>query len=124
MDKQKQIYGIYEAEKHKTEYWKERAELAKNAMYNLRQDTVNEIADWLDNEKGYCGLGYLVKKEFSVRARKYTTETLIKQARKETAEKFAERVKMAFYYHFDELIPSIMADKIDEICKEFTGATK
>ena len=41
-------------------------------------------------------------------------------ARKETAEKFAERVKMAFYYEFDELIPSIMADKIDEICKEIT----
>ena len=40
--------------------------------------------------------------------------------RKETAEKFAERVKMAFYYHFDELIPSIMADKIDEICKEIS----
>lgn len=40
--------------------------------------------------------------------------------RKETAEKFAELVKMAFYYHFDELIPSIMADKIDEICKEIT----
>lgn len=34
--------------------------------------------------------------------------------------KFAERVKMAFYYEFDELIPSIMADKIDEICKEIT----
>lgn len=42
------------------------------------------------------------------------------RARKETAEKFAERVKMAFYYEFDELIPSIMADKIDEICKEIT----
>ena len=42
-------------------------------------------------------------------------------ASKETAEKFAERVKMAFYYHFDELIPSIMAKDIDEICKEFTG---
>ena len=41
--------------------------------------------------------------------------------RKETAEKFAECVKMAFYYHFDELITSIMADKIDEICKELTG---
>lgn len=38
----------------------------------------------------------------------------------ETAEKFAERVKMAFYYEFDELIPSIMEDKIDEICKEIT----
>lgn len=42
------------------------------------------------------------------------------QLRKETAEKFAERVKMAFYYEFDELIPSIMSDKIDEICKEIT----
>ena len=46
------------------------------------------------------------------------SETAIKNSRKETAEKFAERVKMAFYYEFDELIPSIMADKIDEICKE------
>ena len=43
-----------------------------------------------------------------------------KQIRKETAEKFAERVKMAFYQEFDELIPSIMADKIDEIAKEIT----
>ena len=35
---------------------------------------------------------------------------------------FAERVKMAFYHEFDELIPSIMADKIDgiidEVCKD------
>lgn len=30
----------------------------------------------------------------------------------------AERIKMAFYYEFEELIPSIMADKIDEIVKE------
>ncbi len=36
----------------------------------------------------------------------------------EKVGKFAERVKMAFYYEFDEIIPSIMADKIDEICKE------
>ena len=48
----------------------------------------------------------------------------IVNARKETAEKFAERVKMAFYYEFDELIPSIMADKIDEIAKEITGGEK
>ena len=44
----------------------------------------------------------------------------ISNTRKETAGKFAERVKMAFYCHFDELIPSIMADKIDEIAKEIT----
>ena len=48
-------------------------------------------------------------------------DSCIERTRKETAEKFAERVKMAFYYHFDELIPSIMADKIDEICKEIIG---
>jgi chorismate mutase len=30
------------------------------------KDTAKEIADWLDNEKGYCGLGYLVKKHFGV----------------------------------------------------------
>ncbi len=77
-------------ERNKTAYWKERAELAKTAMFSLRQDTVNDIADWLDNEKGYCGLGFLVKKEFSVKARNYTTENLINQAIKETAEKFAK----------------------------------
>jgi hypothetical protein len=31
---------------------------------------------------------------------------------------FAERVKMEFYAQFDEIIPSIMADKIDNILKE------
>jgi predicted nuclease with TOPRIM domain len=34
-------------------------------------------------------------------------------------KQFAERIKMEFYYQFDELIPSIMADKIDETLKEF-----
>lgn len=34
---------------------------------------------------------------------------------------FAERVKMEFYYEFDELIPSIMSDKIDKILKEILG---
>ena len=36
-------------------------------------------------------------------------------------KEFAERVKMAFYYEFDELIPSRMADKIDELVKEICG---
>lgn len=36
-------------------------------------------------------------------------------------EDVAERIKMAFYYEFDELIPSIMADKIDELVKEVCG---
>ena len=36
-------------------------------------------------------------------------------------EDVAERIKMAFYYEFDELIPSTMADKIDELVKEICG---
>lgn len=36
-------------------------------------------------------------------------------------DRFAQEVKMAFYYHFDEIIPSIMADKIDEIKDRLRG---
>ena len=36
-------------------------------------------------------------------------------------EDVAERIKMEFYYEFDELIPSIMADKIDELVEEVCG---
>ena len=43
---------------------------------------------------------------------------LTPEERKQAVKEFAERVKMAFYYEFDELIPSIMADKIDELAKE------
>lgn len=43
---------------------------------------------------------------------------LTPEERKQAVKEFAERVKMAFYYEFDELIPSIMADKIDELVAE------
>ena len=42
-----------------------------------------------------------------------------KHGSKETAREIANEIKMAFYTQFDELIPSIMADKIDEIAKEY-----
>lgn len=41
-------------------------------------------------------------------------------AASDAIEEFAERVKMAFYHEFDELIPSVMADKIDGLVKEMT----
>ena len=46
---------------------------------------------------------------------------LANEERKQAVREFAERVKMAFYYEFDELIPSIMADKIDELVEEVCG---
>lgn len=41
------------------------------------------------------------------------------EIRKETVKDFAEKLKMAFFYEFDEIIPSIMSDKIDELLKEY-----
>lgn len=46
---------------------------------------------------------------------------LCNEERKQAVKEFAERVKMAFYYEFDELIPSTMADKIDALVKEECG---
>lgn len=46
------------------------------------------------------------------------------EVRKQAVKEFAERVKMAFYYEFDELIPSTMADKIDALVKEKCGKEK
>lgn len=44
--------------------------------------------------------------------------TNLQEGLKKAVEDVAERIKIAFYYEFDELIPSTMADKIDEIVKE------
>ena len=38
---------------------------------------------------------------------------------KSEVEKFAEEIKLEFYREFDEIIPSIMADKIDELKKKY-----
>lgn len=48
-------------------------------------------------------------------------DVLLKRAKAEAVKGFAERVKLEFYYEFDELIPSIMADKIDNLVKEMVG---
>lgn len=78
----------------------------------------------------YCGVYLIAEKLYNAGYRKIpenavvlTRKEKLKEVNdlvKEKLKKFAERVKMAFYYEFDELIPSIMADKIDEICKEIT----
>lgn len=43
-----------------------------------------------------------------------------KNLKAEAIKEFAEAVKMEFYREFDEIIPSIMADKIDNLVKEMT----
>ena len=46
------------------------------------------------------------------------------EVRKQAVKEFAASVKLAFYYEFDELIPSVMADKIDTLVKEECGKEK
>ena len=45
----------------------------------------------------------------------------LKEESEEKCKQLAERIKLEFYYEFDELIPSIMADKIDNILNELIG---
>lgn len=86
--------------------------IPENAVV-LTKEEYDELRVGKDFNYGvYCGESNM---------KSYYENIGLPEARKETAEKFAERVKMAFYYEFDELIPSIMADKIDEICKELGG---
>ena len=47
-----------------------------------------------------------------------TENDALRNERESAVKDVAERIKMAFYYEFDELIPSTMADKIDEIVEE------
>jgi hypothetical protein len=63
-------------------------------------------------------LGYRKIRENEVVLTREEKDEIINFLVKRKVQYFAERVKMAFYYEFDELIPSIMADKIDEICNE------
>lgn len=45
-------------------------------------------------------------------------KALNKQSVERAVKELAEDIKMAFYYEFNEIIPSVMADKIDELVKE------
>lgn len=78
-------------------------------MYNVYTTTAEDIAEGI-YQAGYRKIdencAVITKDEFKLYQR---------QAVKE----FAEKVKMAFYYEFDEIIPSIMSDKIDELLKEY-----
>ena len=47
------------------------------------------------------------------------TKDELKQYKVQAVKEFAEKVKMAFFYEFDEIIPSIISDKIDELLKDY-----
>lgn len=66
-----------------------------------------ELISTVQSEQGEQEIAYFVKHNAAVR--------------KQAVREFAERAKMEFYYEFDELIPYIIADKIDELVEEECG---
>ncbi len=81
-----------------------------------------ETGCWEEKEEPYMTIEIpteddyrLLMKKIEFYDKNHDTIEQVKQAVKE----FAEKVKMAFYYEFDEIIPSIMSDKIDELLKEY-----
>ena len=63
----------------------------------------------------------LSQKRFNIFERIEFTDKLKKQIKSEAIKEFAENIKLEFYKEFDEIIPSIMADKIDNLVKEMGG---
>lgn len=84
----------------------------KNTLFSLAWNTLYDLKSENDILKK--------KYEFAVSEReanvKGFTETL-NTIKDETRKELGEQIKMAFYYHFDEIIPSVMADKIDELVR-------
>ena len=66
----------------------------------------------------------LVNETIDLINRKNAEIEALKNSKSEAIKKFAERVVIAFYYEFEECIPSSMAEKIDEIVKEMTEGGK
>ena len=69
----------------------------------------NEALKRVDNRVAFC------KAYDQIRAE----NKRLKSEKGNAVKEFAEKVKMLFYYEFDELIPSIMSDKIDELLQEY-----
>lgn len=69
-------------------------------------------------------IGIIVDKDELIKALQYDREQYEKgweDGYNEKLREFAEEIKLAFYNEFDEIIPSIMSDKIDEIFKRMVG---
>ena len=86
-------------------------EMAKivDEMYNVYTTTAEDIAEGL-----YNACYRKIDDDCAV-----ITKDELKQYKAQAVKEFSEKVKMAFFYEFDEIIPSIMSDKIDELIKEF-----
>lgn len=76
--------------------------------------TCAQFGEMIFNDKEYI----MIKErlyEFYIEDRRKNEQ----RKKAQVVREFAERIKNAFYAEFDEIIPSVMANKIDELLKEY-----
>ena len=99
-------------------YIRDKCDLTKEVCYQELQDRLAELEDKIERGE----LVEVPKGEVVLTPEERLEEMRhVNEESKQAAKEFAERVKMAFYCEFDELIPSTMADKIDELANEVCG---
>ena len=76
--------------------------------------TCAQFGEMIFNDKEYIMIKERLS-EFYIEDRRKNEQ----RKKAQVVREFAERVKNAFYEEFDEIIPSVMADKIDELLKEY-----
>ena len=102
--------GIYKGRCNECPYKDDRDCLRSHAL-----DTINLI------NRQKAEIERLTNRNFELSEKGEAVCIAYKTAKAEAIKEFAEKVKMEFYTHFDELIPSIMADKIDSLVEEMVG---
>lgn len=76
--------------------------------------TCAQFGEMIFNDKEYIMIKERLS-EFYIEDRRKNEQ----RKKAQVVREFAERVKNAFYAEFDEIIPSVMANKIDELVKEY-----
>lgn len=76
--------------------------------------TCAQFGEMIFNDKEYIMIKERIS-EFLIEDRRKNEQ----RKKAQVVREFAERVKNAFYAEFDEIIPSVMANKIDELVKEY-----
>lgn len=93
---------------------------------DCRTELYSAVIDFIEkqeSDKEYLQKLLKIANEETQLAHKATINYVIEceESKKNALKQLAEDIKIEFYKEFEELIPSIMADKIDKLVNEFTG---
>lgn len=81
-------------------------------LIESQQAEIKSLKERLDIADKETQLAHKANMTYVIEAEKSKTKAL---------KRLADAIRLEFYREYDELIPSIMSDKIDELVKEFIG---